>query len=88
VYFHRVGRTARAGSSGKSISIIQPDDFPNFYRAQHLTKTIIKPLTPLDEQKALHPNTRRQQSSFIRYGGSRPYRRTGYQHAWQSYRRR
>lgn len=88
VYFHRVGRTARAGSPGKSISIIQPDDFPNFYRAQHLTKTIIKPLSPLDEQKALHPNTRRQQSGFIRYGGSRPYRRAGYQHTWQSYRRR
>jgi len=49
IYFHRVGRTARAGSIGKSIALIAPDDFIVFRQVQELTKVSIKPLSPSDE---------------------------------------
>jgi ATP-dependent RNA helicase DeaD len=48
IYFHRVGRTARAGLVGKSIALIAPDDFVVFRQVQELTKVSIKPLTPAD----------------------------------------
>jgi ATP-dependent RNA helicase DeaD len=55
VYFHRVGRTARAGERGQSISILESADFSDFYRAQHLTKSVIRPLSHADEERALRP---------------------------------
>lgn len=44
-YVHRIGRTARAGSSGQAISIVSQDDKYNLFAIE---KTIRKTLTPLD----------------------------------------
>ena len=49
LYFHRVGRTARAGDSGKSFTLVSPDEFPDFNHILELTKAPIKPLRPEDE---------------------------------------
>jgi ATP-dependent RNA helicase DeaD len=90
IYFHRVGRTARAGSSGRSVSILEPADFANFYRAQNLTKKLIKPLTPQDEQRALHPSHRRREQVLGGYRGRNQFPGSGYRHQqpWQPFRRK
>lgn len=49
IYFHRVGRTARAGVKGKSYAILEYRDLSDFYRAKNLTKAKIKPLSREDE---------------------------------------
>ena len=77
IYFHRVGRTARAGSGGKSVSFLTFDDYPTFGRVQELTKAVIKPLSPADEERALHPGRsdrpRGRPVRTMRPGGSRRY---------------
>jgi ATP-dependent RNA helicase DeaD len=50
LYFHRVGRTARAGDSGKAFTLISEGEYYDFSRIQGMTKTRIKPLRPEDEQ--------------------------------------
>jgi ATP-dependent RNA helicase DeaD len=49
VYFHRVGRTARAGNSGKAYTLISSGEFSDFARIRSFTKASIKPLRPDDE---------------------------------------
>ena len=49
VYFHRVGRTARAGDLGKAYTFVSRDESPDFARIMGLTKTPIRPLRPEDE---------------------------------------
>ncbi|HVP23701.1 MAG TPA: DEAD/DEAH box helicase [Conexivisphaerales archaeon] len=91
IYFHRVGRTARAGSLGKSVALISPDDFTTFRLVQDLTKVPIKPLSPSDENPSFIGRPRRQ---GYRGGGGRrdKDRRGGYRQArgggHQGYRRR
>ena len=51
VYFHRVGRTARAGDLGKSYTFVSSDESPDFARIMALAKTPIKPLREQDERK-------------------------------------
>jgi len=50
LYFHRVGRTARAGDSGKAYTFISNEEFGDFARIQNLTKVKIKPLRPGDDK--------------------------------------
>ncbi len=52
LYFHRVGRTARAGDSGKAFTLISKQESYDFARICGLTKARIKPLRPEDEQMA------------------------------------
>jgi ATP-dependent RNA helicase DeaD len=49
VYFHRVGRTARAGDLGKAYTFVSRDEIPDFARIMGLAKAPIKPLRPEDE---------------------------------------
>jgi ATP-dependent RNA helicase DeaD len=43
-YFHRIGRTARAGAEGEAISFVTPERLGEFERIQRLTKLPIKRL--------------------------------------------
>lgn len=43
IYFHRVGRTARAGDSGKSFTLVSQEELEDFIRIQDLTTVNIKP---------------------------------------------
>ncbi len=81
LYFHRVGRTARAGAVGKSIALIGPDDFTSFRLAQELTKVSIKPLSPSDENPSFIGRPRKQAYRGRSGGGQRQGdRRGGYHH--------
>src|SRR5688500_20236159 len=45
IYFHRIGRTARAGGSGKAISLVSQDRIEDFGR---ILKTKEKPIHKLN----------------------------------------
>jgi ATP-dependent RNA helicase DeaD len=53
VYFHRVGRTARAGDLGKSYTFVSRDEGPDFERIVALARAPIKPLR--EEDSKSHP---------------------------------
>jgi superfamily II DNA/RNA helicase len=48
LYFHRVGRTARAGRGGKAFSFVTRDDSGDFARILQMTKATISPLRDSD----------------------------------------
>lgn len=66
VYFHRVGRTARAGDMGKSFTFVSRDESPDFARIVALAKAPIKPLREVD--------SRRQEKPLLSSRGPRPWR--------------
>ena len=78
LYFHRVGRTARAGDPGRSFTLVSPKELYDFERIRKLTKVVIKPMTPEDEKHAQRASERPQRRGFERrrftsrrgYGGS------------------
>ncbi|MEM3404043.1 MAG: DEAD/DEAH box helicase [Nitrososphaeria archaeon] len=43
IYFHRVGRTARAGGKGKSFTLVSRMEYDDYLRIKHMTKAEIKP---------------------------------------------
>jgi ATP-dependent RNA helicase DeaD len=65
VYFHRIGRTARAGGVGKAISLVSQDRVADFERILALTKLPIRKLN--DELGIAVPVATQRQS----YGGYR-----------------
>ncbi|MCL4436285.1 MAG: DEAD/DEAH box helicase [Thaumarchaeota archaeon] len=52
LYFHRVGRTARAGDTGKAFTLVSEREYGDFVHIRSLTKAEIKPLRPEDEKTA------------------------------------
>ena len=44
VYFHRIGRTARAGGSGKAISLVSSSRYEDFARIMKRTELSVKRL--------------------------------------------
>ena len=50
VYFHRVGRTARAGDIGRSYTFVSRDESPDFARIVAQASAPIKPLREEDER--------------------------------------
>ncbi len=69
-YFHRIGRTARAGGEGKATSLVTPDRFGEFSRILKQTKL---PINRLNEAKgidvpAMHVGYTRQNRGNQSYG--------------------
>lgn len=88
VYFHRVGRTARAGDIGASYTFVSRDELPDFARIFSMAKAPIKPLRPEDQNVNLSDVPRGTTRSGARYGrrrGGHRRRSTGYQR-WRKYR--
>ncbi|MDG6982128.1 MAG: DEAD/DEAH box helicase [Nitrososphaerota archaeon] len=55
VYFHRVGRTARAGDVGRSYTFVSSDEEGDFARIAALAKAPINPLREEDARKRSRP---------------------------------
>jgi ATP-dependent RNA helicase DeaD len=66
VYFHRVGRTARAGDIGRSYTFVSRDENGDFARIVALAKAPIKPLREEDSQQP--------PKSSLSSRGARPWR--------------
>lgn len=83
IYFHRVGRTARAGNPGKAYTFVSTEDAADFGRVLSLTKAPIRPLREQDRERTFEVVQvaddgwrRRRYGSRRRSGyGSRNYRR-------------
>jgi ATP-dependent RNA helicase DeaD len=76
VYFHRIGRTARAGGEGKAISLVSNDRISDFERILAQTKLPIRKLN--DELGIVVPVIAQRQASFGRGGGGGYRWRGGY----------
>ncbi|MDV3292747.1 MAG: DEAD/DEAH box helicase [Nitrososphaerales archaeon] len=68
LYFHRVGRTARAGRPGRAFSFVTKQDSGDFARILQMTKA---PVTPMRASDKLHPLEVRDSPSRG-YRGRRP----------------
>jgi ATP-dependent RNA helicase DeaD len=69
VYFHRVGRTARAGDVGKSFTFVSRDESHDFARISALARAPINPLREEDARKPVKP--------MLSSRGPRPWRHGG-----------
>jgi ATP-dependent RNA helicase DeaD len=86
VYFHRVGRTARAGDTGKSYTFVTRDESGDFARILSLAKAPIKPLRQEDAKQVFVPRSSGPERPWRRgkYGDRR--RNRGPAPAWKRYR--
>src|ERR671925_1084086 len=64
IYFHRIGRTARAGATGKAISLVSQDRIDDFGRILRQTKHLIRKLNdemgieiPITQQRQQYPRS-------------------------------
>ncbi|MDG6914497.1 MAG: DEAD/DEAH box helicase [Nitrososphaerota archaeon] len=82
IYFHRVGRTARAGRDGKAYSFVSKEESGDFGRILKMTKAPILPMRPEDKLHTFVPGT------SVHGGGGRRYRSQGggRQHGRNRYR--
>jgi len=74
VYFHRVGRTARAGDIGKSYTFVSRDESPDFARIVALAKAPIKPLREEDSRQPPKPTLSSRGPRPWRHGGRERHR--------------
>ena len=64
IYFHRIGRTARAGATGKAISLVSQDRVDNFGRILRQTE---QPVHKLNEEMGIEvPVVQRQAAPILR----------------------
>ena len=85
VYFHRVGRTARAGDIGKSYTFVTNEDGGDFSKIMSMAKAPIKPLREEDSRGTFHSRPRASDR------GARPWRhgnrdRKKHEMKWRRYR--
>jgi ATP-dependent RNA helicase DeaD len=103
IYFHRIGRTARAGGAGKAISLVSQDRVDDFGRILRATE---RPIHKLNEEMGIEiPVTqqyvhrdyrqRRGSSNYRRYNNSgysngynNSYRNNAYSNNYSGYRSR
>jgi ATP-dependent RNA helicase DeaD len=103
IYFHRIGRTARAGGAGKAISLVSQDRVDDFGR---ILKTTERPIHKLNEemgieipviQQYVHRDYRQRRggSNYRRYnntsysnGYNNSYRNNAYSNNYSGYRSR
>ena len=87
IYFHRIGRTARAGGAGKAISLVSQDRVDDFGR---IIKTTEKPIRQLNVEMGIEiPVIQQYVHNLQRHGGSnyRRYNNSGYSNSYSnSYR--
>jgi ATP-dependent RNA helicase DeaD len=76
IYFHRIGRTARAGATGKAISLVSQDRIDDFGRILKQTKHPIRKLN--DEMGIEIPVPQRRQQYRRHYNNS--FQRRGYEY--------
>jgi ATP-dependent RNA helicase DeaD len=86
IYFHRIGRTARAGGAGKAISLVSQDRVDDFGR---ILKTTERPIRKLNEEMGIEiPVTQQYMHRDYRQrrGGSnyRGYGNTGYNNGYRN----
>jgi ATP-dependent RNA helicase DeaD len=75
IYFHRVGRTARAGRQGKAYSFVSHEEGGDFARILRLTKAPIVPMRPEDKAYTFDPNASSQYRRRSHGQNNRNYRR-------------
>src|SRR5215204_3815111 len=95
IYFHRIGRTARAGGAGKAISLVSQDRVDDFGR---ILKTTERPIRKLNEemgieipviQQYVHRDYRqRRGGSNYRGYGNNGYRNNAFSDYYSPYRSR
>ena len=80
-YFHRIGRTARAGKAGQAITLVSSAEYPDFTRITGMTEKPITRITDILPEGYRPPPThgdsgpRHQQQHH--FGRGRPYSRGG-----------
>ena len=83
VYFHRVGRTARAGDLGKSYTFVSRDESHDFARIVSLAKA---PINPLREEDAKQPKPTLSSSGPRPWRHGNKERNRGNPKRWRRYR--
>jgi ATP-dependent RNA helicase DeaD len=84
IYFHRIGRTARAGGAGKAISLVSQDRVDDFGR---ILKTTEKPIHKLNEEMGIEIPVIQQYVHIRQRHGSSQYKRynnTSYSNGYNS----
>jgi ATP-dependent RNA helicase DeaD len=84
IYFHRIGRTARAGGAGKAISLVSQDRVDDFGR---ILKTTEKPIHKLNEEMGIEVPVIQQYVHIRQRHGSSNYKRynnTSYSNGYNS----
>jgi ATP-dependent RNA helicase DeaD len=84
IYFHRIGRTARAGGSGKAISLVSQDRMDDFSRVLRQTE---HPIRKLNEEMGIEVHVVHHRSNIAyqhthNYNNNKGYRvRSGYRYS-------
>jgi ATP-dependent RNA helicase RhlE len=80
-YIHRIGRTGRAGQSGRAISFATPDQRRDVKDIERLTRTML-PISRLPELPPhLQPESLQRHEAAPSYDSRRPQRRMDHGHA-------
>ena len=95
IYFHRIGRTARAGGTGRAISLVSHDRVDDFSRILNQTEHLIRKLNdemgikiPISQNSYRRPQYRRGYgNNSNRSYGSRSYGNSGGRYGRPQYRR-